>query len=66
MGDTLEFDFYLGSETGSLTLNRSYSWIKCNKNFRGYYLTSYSDYNFEAVEYVLRNSNNVSLLIDYN
>ena len=61
MGDTLDFEFYLGSEKGSLSLNGTYSWIKCNRNFRGYYLTTYTEYNFKAVEYVMANSNNVIL-----
>ena len=58
-GTVLDFDFYLGSSTDSVRLDRAYSWIKCNKDFRGYYLTTYSDYNFKAVEYVLQNGNQV-------
>ena len=34
-------------------LDRRYTWIKCNKDFKGYYMTDYFDNNFDAIEYVL-------------
>jgi hypothetical protein len=52
-GSIEEFDFYLGKTSDSIELNRSISWIKCNKDFKGYYLTDYSDYNFKALEFVM-------------
>ena len=58
-GDVQEFDFYLGVESDSIELNRAFSWIKCNKDFKGYYLTDYSEINFKALEYVLSQNQSV-------
>ncbi len=60
-GASEDFNFYLGTETGTHRLtSRKFSWIKCNKDFRGYYLTSYSEYNFFALEHVMQNTKNVN------
>ena len=40
------------------------SWVKCNKDFRGYYVTDYSTENFETLAALLKKDNfyTVSLL----
>lgn len=51
---TLEpFNFYLGSKEGSKKLDKKYSWVKCNKDFKGFYLSSYS--NFKGLVEVFNN-----------
>ena len=62
-GTIEEFNFYLGNTSASLELNRSFSWIKCNKDFRGYFLTDYSEYNFQALEHVFTRNQTVNLII---
>jgi hypothetical protein len=65
-GNFYEFDFFLTNQTGSIRLpNRKYSWIKCNRNFNGYYLTSYSDYNFKVLGYLLKDSSNHNVIKFY-
>lgn len=54
-GDVEEFNFFLKDSEGTKTLSRKYTWVKCNKDFRGYYITDYSDSNFNALEDVLIN-----------
>ena len=34
---------------GTLDLGRKISWIKCNKDFKSYYVTSYSKNNVEQL-----------------
>ena len=66
-GNYYNFDFFLTSQKGSIRLpsNRQYSWIKCNRNFNGYYLTSYSDYNFKVLGHLLKDqfNHNVSNIL---
>lgn len=34
-------------------LDRRYSWVKCNENFRGYYVNDYSPDQFDAFQTIL-------------
>ena len=43
-GDTIEFMLEAEQETRVLP-NKSYSWMKCNRDFEGFYVT---DYTFET------------------
>lgn len=55
LGDIEEFSYFLRDSEGSIGLKKRYTWVKCNKDFRGYYVTDYSDANFQALENVLIN-----------
>lgn len=52
-GSVKEFNFFLKDTDGSVDLDRKYTWVKCNKDFKGYYVTDYSNDNFQALEQVL-------------
>lgn len=54
-GTIKNFNFYLNSHTEAFELDENYSWIKCNKDFKSYYITDYSEENIKAIEYVLTN-----------
>ena len=43
---------------GYIDLSRRFTWVKCNKDFRGYYVTDYYDNNYEVFEYLLEHNNN--------
>ena len=47
------FDYFLSIKTGSITLNKPYTWIMCNKDFSGYYLTLYSTNMFNTLSNAL-------------
>lgn len=42
-GDIREFSFFLRSENGEIDLERRFTWVKCNTDFKGYYTIHYSD-----------------------
>ena len=48
-GTIVPVNFYLGSKQGTLNLPSKYSWIKCNKDFKSFYVTSYSENNVEQL-----------------
>ena len=39
-------------------MDREYTWIKCNRNFNGFYMTDYFNKDFEAFEKLIRNNDN--------
>lgn len=47
------FDFFLSTRSGSITLNKPYKWIMCNKDFSGFYLTLYSTNMFNTLSNAL-------------
>lgn len=53
-GELKNVTFFLDSSSGTFELDRDYSWIKCNNDFKGFYLTAYTTGGFkkfsEAVE----------------
>ena len=62
LGSNDEYNFYLGDKSATFRLSkRQYSWIKCNKDFHGYYLTNYAESNFQALEHVMQSANNVKI-----
>jgi hypothetical protein len=60
-GELLNLIHYFNNTNSSLTLDKYYSWINCNKNFASYLVTSYDDKNFEALNYVMRARPEVNL-----
>lgn len=46
---------------GTLELNKTYSWVKCNNDFRGYYVNEYSFDLFKDLINVLNTNPSVSL-----
>ncbi len=57
---TVDFNYFLVGKEGSIELDSSYSWIKCNKDFKGYYLTDYPVEIYEAFNELLINNAGVS------
>lgn len=52
-GQTIEFTIFESRVTASTTLNGKFDWIKCNKDFNGYFVTEYPDSVFDSFEDVL-------------
>lgn len=52
-GEIREFNFFLHDESGFIDLDRRYTWVKCNNDFRGYYILDYSEELFAALNQVL-------------
>ena len=55
-GSVYSFEYFLRGKEARLLLDRQYTWIKCNRNFDGFYMTDYFDTAFEAFEVLLRNN----------
>lgn len=53
LGQIREFTYFLNAKSGSIELDRDYSWVKCNNEFRGYYVTEYTVEQFAAFDEVL-------------
>jgi hypothetical protein len=60
-GDTFEFEYLLQARDDEIELDRQYTWIKCNRNFKSFYSARYSDEIVEALATVLTYGNNVSI-----
>lgn len=54
-----DFNYFLKESEGSINLSRVFTWVKCNKDFKGYYVTDYIESNFQALEDVLINQPSV-------
>ena len=39
--------FFLDKQMGEFELDRDYSWIKCNNDFKGFYITAYTEADFK-------------------
>ncbi|CAF0971628.1 unnamed protein product [Brachionus calyciflorus] len=52
-GDTREFKYFLDKKQGIFELDRNFSWIKCNSDFRGYYLVNYEERNLDILNQIL-------------
>ena len=55
-GAVVDFQFLLTGERDSLQLNAAYNWIKCNRDFDGYYISDYYKTLWESFEAVLLSS----------
>jgi hypothetical protein len=53
IGSERDFKFLLTKKEDSMPLDRRYTWVKCNQDFKGYYITDYSKEVFAAIEAVL-------------
>ena len=50
VGEDVEINFFLKSiNEQTVAFPRRFTWIKCNKDFRGFYLTKYSEPDFESL-----------------
>lgn len=58
-GDVREFTYFLSEQTGQIDLDRPYSWVKCNNDFKGYYVTDYSLDQFSIFTSVIVNNQSV-------
>lgn len=65
MGNIREFTFFLKSETGQIDLDRRYSWVKCNNDFKGYYVADYSAQLLQAFDQVLTSGTDVIIVYDW-
>ena len=54
-GTNLDFKYFLTGDRGQLDLDRRYTWIKCNRDFRSYYFTDYVNDMYQAFDQVLLN-----------
>ncbi|CAF0936439.1 unnamed protein product [Brachionus calyciflorus] len=52
-GSIREFEFFLANDRDHFDLDRVYTWVKCNKDFTGFYVTEYKNELFEVFESVL-------------
>lgn len=59
--ETFEFSYYLDQKQGSFTLDKGYEWVKCNKDFKGFYVTNYNPTNYQNLIDVIRKFPEVSL-----
>lgn len=59
-GDVEEYRYLLKSASGTLELPKQFNWVKCNKDFNGYYITDYGDDQFNSFETVLLHSRDVT------
>lgn len=57
--------YLLKEQEGYIKLAKEYTWIKCNSDFHGYYLTNYDNKNFEALNNLLRNDYSVRIIKIY-
>lgn len=55
-GAVVDFQFLLTGERDDLQLNAAYNWIKCNRDFDGYYISDYYKTLWESFEAVLLSS----------
>jgi hypothetical protein len=57
-GELFDLVHFFNGTNSSISLDKYYSWIMCNRHFAGYYITHYDDKNFEALNYVMRARSN--------
>jgi hypothetical protein len=61
-GQIKEFSFFLDEFEGIYDgLDRRYTWVKCNNEFRGFYVTDYAQAIFDAFTNILTNKIEVSI-----
>ena len=61
-GDISEFNYFMKDKEAFFDLDRRYTWVKCNKDFKGYYATDYSRNIFSAFTHILLNKPEVNCL----
>jgi hypothetical protein len=52
-GLVVPFDYLLNNKMGTAQLNGVFNWVKCNNDFKSYYITEYTNSQFETFEQVL-------------
>jgi hypothetical protein len=58
-GQVVPFDYLLTTKSGSAQLNGQFNWVKCNNDFKGFYMTNYTDSQFQTFEQVILASRDV-------
>jgi hypothetical protein len=60
-GGTIQpFDFLMGTKTGTTQITGVFDWVKCNLDFKAYYMSNYDSSQFESFEAVLAAAPNVN------
>lgn len=60
-GMTTKFTVFMNAKSVFTILDRDYSWVKCNENFGGFYVTDYTCDQFEVFETLLMKNQNVNI-----
>lgn len=58
-GTIKNFKFFLKADRDFVDLDRVYTWVKCNKDFNGFYITDYRNELFDSFETILLNNKDV-------
>lgn len=48
-GETENFNFYLESTKGTKKLEKKFDWVKCNRDFNGFYVNNYDVTDYENI-----------------
>lgn len=64
-GNIREFTYFLRVESGYIDLDRHYTWVKCNNDFRGYYVLDYSAQLFAVFDEILSRNKEVMFIYLY-
>ena len=62
-GSVVDITYLLDKKEGSRILDAKFTWIKCNKNFKGFYTTLYDAKNFIEIENILKKNKTVKFLL---
>ena len=60
-GTITNFTYWLTQQTGRMVIPGNFGWVKCNKDFNGYYITDYGNALYQSFETVILNRPNVNL-----
>ena len=56
-----DFTYFLNGKNGEIELDSDYTWVKCNNDFKSFYLTNYADGDFETFSQMLETNPEVKL-----
>jgi hypothetical protein len=65
------FTYYLNTKSGFVVLEKKYTWIKCNTDFKGFYVSNYDVANYDKLIEVLsakpdvRTRKNINRLLSF-
>lgn len=63
-GEIKVFNVFMnGNDGSSFQLDRKYTWVKCNTDFKGFYVTDYSAQLFSVFENILLQDKNVQSVL---
>lgn len=58
-GTSKSFKLFLKNDRDFVDLDRVYTWVKCNKDFNGFYMSDYQNELFDAFETILLHNKDV-------